>query len=71
MAFEYLSNVPLDEAVEGFLEALAQRGMAPRAALRGFRLRGCGVVFRRHREGREKRGGGGFFSPVVFFKGGL
>ena len=31
MAFEYLSNVPLDEAVEGFLEALAQRGMAPRA----------------------------------------
>ena len=31
MAFEYLSNVPLEEAVEGFAEALAQRGMVPRA----------------------------------------
>ena len=30
MAFEYLTNVPLDEAVEGFLGALAERGMAPR-----------------------------------------
>ena len=31
MAFEYLSNVPLDEAVEGFLEELGKRGMAARA----------------------------------------
>ncbi len=31
MAFEYLSNVPLDEAVEGFIAELAQRGMAARA----------------------------------------
>ena len=30
MAFDYLSNVPLDEAVEGFLSALRERGMAPR-----------------------------------------
>lgn len=30
MAFEYLSNVPLEEAVEGFLAALRERGMAPR-----------------------------------------
>ena len=30
MAFEYLSNVPLEEAVEGFLAALDERGMAPR-----------------------------------------
>ena len=29
MAFEYLSNVPLEEAVEGFLAALEERGMAP------------------------------------------
>lgn len=29
MAFEYLSNAPLDEAVEGFLSALDERGMAP------------------------------------------
>ncbi len=28
MAFEYLSNVPLEEAVEGFLAALEERGMA-------------------------------------------
>ena len=31
MAFHYLSNVPLDEAVEGYLSALAEQGMAPRA----------------------------------------
>ena len=31
MAFEYLSNVPLEEAVEGFLAQLEARGMAPRA----------------------------------------
>ena len=30
MAFEYLSNVPLEEAVEGYAEALVQRGLAPR-----------------------------------------
>ncbi|MBR2790126.1 MAG: hypothetical protein IKD70_05855, partial [Eggerthellaceae bacterium] len=30
MAFHYLSNVPLDEAVEGYLGLLAERGMAPR-----------------------------------------
>ncbi|MBO4352043.1 MAG: hypothetical protein J5818_00950, partial [Eggerthellaceae bacterium] len=30
MAFEYLTNVPLDEAVEGLLAALRERGMAPR-----------------------------------------
>ena len=30
MPFEYLSNVPLEEAVEGFLTALEERGMAPR-----------------------------------------
>ena len=30
MAFEYLSNVALEEAVEGFLEALDERGAAPR-----------------------------------------
>ena len=30
MAFQYLSNVPLDEAVAGYLAALAERGMAPR-----------------------------------------
>lgn len=29
MAFEYLSNVPLEEAVKGFLAALRERGMAP------------------------------------------
>ena len=29
MAFEYLSNVPLEEAVKGFLAALDERGMAP------------------------------------------
>ncbi|MBQ9042434.1 MAG: molybdopterin biosynthesis protein [Eggerthellaceae bacterium] len=29
MAFEYLSNVPLEEAVEGFLAALEERGMTP------------------------------------------
>ena len=31
MAFEYLSNVPLDEAVQGFLAALEERGFAPSA----------------------------------------
>ncbi len=31
MAFEYLSNVPLEEAIEGFVAALEERGMAPRA----------------------------------------
>jgi putative molybdopterin biosynthesis protein len=30
MAFEYLSNVALDEAVSGFLAALDERGFAPR-----------------------------------------
>ena len=30
MAFEYLSNVPLEEAIEGFLRSLEERGMAPR-----------------------------------------
>ena len=30
MAFRYLSNVPLDEAVEGYLAALRAQGMAPR-----------------------------------------
>ena len=29
MAFEYLSNVPLDEAIEGFLAALEERGLKP------------------------------------------
>ncbi len=33
MAFQYLSNVPLEEAVEGFLTALEERGMAPKAEL--------------------------------------
>jgi len=31
MAFEYLSNVPLNEAVQGFLAALEERGFAPSA----------------------------------------
>ena len=31
MAFEYLSNVPLEEAVEGFIAALKERGMKPAA----------------------------------------
>ena len=31
MSFEYLTNVTLSEAVEGFLEALEERGMRPRA----------------------------------------
>ena len=31
MAFEYLSNVPLEEAVEGFVGALVERGMKPHA----------------------------------------
>ena len=31
MAFHYLSNVPLDQAVEGFLDKLKERGFAPRA----------------------------------------
>ena len=31
MAFEYLSNVPLEETIEGFVAALKERGMAPRA----------------------------------------
>ena len=30
MAFEYLSNEPLDKALEGFLKALEERGFAPR-----------------------------------------
>lgn len=30
MAFEYLSNEPLDKAVEGFLQLLEERGFAPR-----------------------------------------
>ena len=29
MAFEYLSNAELDQAVEGFLAALRERGMHP------------------------------------------
>ena len=33
MAFEYLSNVPLDEAVEGLLAALQERGFAARSEL--------------------------------------
>ena len=31
MAFEYLSNVELDQAVSGFLAALDERGLAPRS----------------------------------------
>ena len=31
MAFEYLSNVPLEEAVHGFIAALEERGMGPKA----------------------------------------
>ena len=33
MPFEYLSNVPLEEAVEGFIAALGERGMKPRAEI--------------------------------------
>ena len=33
MSFEYLSNVPLDEAVEGFVCALEERGFAARSEL--------------------------------------
>ena len=33
MAFQYLSNVPLDEALAGYLDALAQRGFEPRTEL--------------------------------------
>ena len=33
MAFEYLSNVPLEEAVEGFIGALRDRGMKPVAEM--------------------------------------
>ena len=33
MAFEYLSNEPLDKALEGFLKALEERGFAPRTEM--------------------------------------
>ena len=33
MSFEYLSNAPLDEAVEGFVSALEERGFAARSEL--------------------------------------
>ena len=38
MAFEYLSNEPLDKALEGFLKALEERGFAPRTEMEHYAI---------------------------------